>query len=86
MVPMLKLNGIPGRLDMVLRFESLESDFVSLTARLGIRNGVTLPHRNKGYASEDWYHYYAICPNLVDVVAQRFHEDIQMYGYDFAIP
>ena len=39
MVSMLKLNGVPSRLDMVLRFESLETDFVSLTARLGIQNG-----------------------------------------------
>jgi hypothetical protein len=85
MAPMLKVNGVPGRLDMVLRFETLEADFAALTAKLGIETGATLPHRNKGYRSENWRHYYSICPDLVDLVAKRFAEDIQMFGYDSAL-
>jgi hypothetical protein len=82
MASMLKVNGIPGRLGMLLRFETLETDFAALAVRLGIESGLNLPHRNKGYSPENWQHYYLISPDLVDLVAERFAEDIQMFGYD----
>jgi hypothetical protein len=71
MASMLKVNGVPERLDMLLRFETLET-------------GAFLPHRNKGYCPENWRHYYFRSPDLVDLVAERFAEDIQMFGYDVA--
>jgi Sulfotransferase family len=79
---MLKINGIPAPLDMLLRFETLETDFAVLTARLGIETGATLPHKNKGYSPENWQHYYFMSPDLVDFVAERFAEDIQMLDYN----
>lgn len=84
MASMLRVNGIPERLDMLLRFETLETDFAALAARLGIETGAFLPHRNKGYCPENWRHYYFRSPDLVDLVAERFVEDTQMFGYDVA--
>jgi len=80
MAQMLKVNGSLGRLDMLLRFETLVTDFTALTARLGIET--TLPHRNKGYSPQNWKHYYLMSPDLVDLVAERFSEDIQIFDYD----
>ena len=82
MARMLNVNGIPGQMDMLLRFETLKSDFTALTKRLGIETGATLPHKNEGYSPENWRHYYLTSPDLVDLVAERFAEDIQMFGYD----
>ena len=82
MARMLNVNGIPGQMDMLLRFETLKSDFAALTKRLGIETEATLPHKNKGYSPENWRHYYLTSPDLVDLVAERFAEDIQMFGYD----
>jgi len=84
MARMLNINGIPGQMDMLLRFETLDSDFAALAKRLGIETGETLPQRNKGYSPENWQRYYLTSPDLVDLVAERFAEDIQMFGYDAA--
>jgi hypothetical protein len=84
MARMLNVNGIPGQMDLLLRFETLEIDFAALTKRLGIETGATLPHKNKGYSAENWRHYYLKSPDLVDLVAERFAEDIEMFGYDAA--
>jgi Sulfotransferase family len=82
MARMLSVSGIPEQMDLLLRFERLESDFAALTKRLGIETGVTFPHKNKGYTPENWRHYYLASPDLVDLVAERFAEDIHMFGYD----
>ena len=84
MASQLKLNGVPGQLDMILRFENLETDFAALTARLGIGTGAILPHRNKGHSFENWQHYYLRSPDLIDFVAELFAEDIQLFGYNAA--
>ena len=65
-----------------MRHETLTTDFTALTAKLGIETGVTLPHRNQGYSAENWEQYYSMSPDLVDLVAERFSEDIQIFGYD----
>jgi Sulfotransferase family len=82
MVQMLNVNGVPGKLDMLLRFESLKSDFTALARRLGIEPVPTLPYKNQGYSPENWRYYYLTSPDLIDLVAERFAEDIQMFGYD----
>lgn len=84
MAPMLKVNGIPARLDMLLHFETLEADFAALIKQLGIETSRVLPHRNKGYSSENWQHYYLRSPDLVDLVSERFAEDIELFGYHAA--
>jgi hypothetical protein len=50
MPPMLNLNGIPGQMDMLLCFGTLESDFAALNNELGIETEATLPHKDLGYA------------------------------------
>jgi hypothetical protein len=82
MARMLDVDGIPGDMDMLLRFETLQSDFTALTKTLGIETGAALPHKNKGYSPENWRYYYLTSPDLVDLVAEHFAEDIQMFGYD----
>ena len=80
----LKLNGVPGKLDMVLRFETLETDFAALVTKLGIEAGPILPHKNKGRTLEDWQNYYFRSPELIDFVGKLFAEDIQLFGYNVA--
>ena len=82
MARMLNVSGIPAKMDMLLHFETLKSDFEALTKRLGIEIGATLPHKNKGYSAENWRHYYLTSPDLIDLVAERFAEDVQMFGYE----
>jgi hypothetical protein len=81
MAAMLKVNEMLCPLDMVLRFETLETDFAALAATLGIETRPTLPHRNKGFSPEYSLNYYIRSPDLVDLVAERFAEDIQLFGY-----
>ena len=50
MPAMLNLNGSPGQMDMLLRFETLHSDFAALDNELGIETEATLPHKDLGYA------------------------------------
>ena len=50
MPPMLNLNGSPGKMDMLLHFETLHSDFAALDNELGIETEATLPHKDLGYA------------------------------------
>jgi hypothetical protein len=47
---MLNVNGIPGQMDMLLRFETLQSDFAALDKGLGIETEATLPHKDLEYA------------------------------------
>jgi hypothetical protein len=75
----LLLDG-PGRelVDFVARFENLAQDFRHVCERLGIER--VLPHRNglvhghyRGYYDED----------SRAIVARRYREDIERFGYAF---
>jgi hypothetical protein len=81
MAAMLKVNEVLCPLDMVLRFETLQSDFTALAVALDLEAGAALPHRNKGVSPEYWLNYYIRSPDLVDLVAEHFAEDIQTFGY-----
>jgi hypothetical protein len=67
-------------LDVVLRFERLADGAAGLFHLLGI-DAPALPHRNRGLSATAWHAYYEQHPELVDVVAERFADDIAIFGY-----
>ena len=81
----LKMEGPPARLcpfdnmDHIMRFERLEEDFGATCQRLGlpIQN---LAVRNKS-ARQHFSTYYD--PELVEIVRQRFADEIEHFGYEF---
>jgi hypothetical protein len=66
-------------MDHVLRFENLEQDFSLLCDKLEI---VRPPLRHLSSSEHEQYRQY-YTPDLRDIVAQRFAEDIERFGYEF---
>ena len=62
--------------DFVGRFEDFGRQFALLTERLGIE--ARLPHLN-GTRRDNYQRYYS--PELVQIVADQFSEDIERFGY-----
>jgi hypothetical protein len=83
--PMTELISVGGKVgvDAILRYENLKEDAELALARLGI-GGVAFPHRNRGLTPEPWASYYEREPELIDLVAERYRADIELFGYDFA--
>lgn len=73
-----KFNGELG-VDYVGRFENLEHEFAYITDRLQL-DGAELPHRlNSGVTNyQDFFDSRA-----VDLVAKKYAEEIQYFGYEF---
>ena len=69
-------------IDQVYRFEDLEGAWQDLRSRLAIQVPETLPHFNKSKRRGDWRDLYDQ-PDLIDIVAQRFSRDIEVFGYTF---
>jgi hypothetical protein len=65
--------------NVLLRFESLDSDFAQLCSRLGIPS-VPLPRRNA--SSHDHYSRY-YDTELIEAVRSRFREEIDLGRYTF---
>jgi hypothetical protein len=78
---LISVDGIP-RLDVTLRYESLDEDVGRMFARIGL-DGAPFPHRNRGLNPEPWLAIYAREPDLIDIVAERYRSDIELYGYEF---
>jgi hypothetical protein len=77
---------IPGKpadpmrdIDFVIRFEHLQEDFNTLCEKLDIPQA-DLPHRN---ASKRGHYSQYYDDELVQLVAKRFTEEIQLGGYRF---
>lgn len=64
--------------DFVGRFENLAPDFEFICRRLGVR--ATLPHLNRTEHAP-YQSYYR--PEIVDVVGNWFHKDIDFFGYTY---
>ncbi len=64
--------------DFVGRFETLSEDFEKICAQVGIES--TLPHRNRS-KHEGYKAYYN--DRTRALVADRFAEDIEFFGYEF---
>ncbi|RMD68052.1 MAG: sulfotransferase [Gammaproteobacteria bacterium] len=66
--------------DFVGRYERLEEDFAEVCRRIPIPPR-PLPHRRKAKGRGDFRRYYDSA--TADLVAQRFAEDIETFGYRF---
>lgn len=66
-------------LDFIGRFENLQEDFKKICQDLNI-DGVQLPHKlkSKNVDYRDYYH-----DGLVELVAEVYSEEIEMFGYTF---
>lgn len=67
-------------IDIVLRFEHLRKDFSALCDRLGI-GAHELPLANA--SKRDYYRHYYMNDTLVDLVSEKFADEIARFGYSF---
>ena len=81
MVDYLKVDGRIQALDDIIEFEHLSEQLARVLRRLGI-DADPLPHLNRSLAG-DYRAYYASDPDLVEVVAERYREDVAHFGYRF---
>lgn len=65
--------------DVVCRFEHLESDLQAIRARVG-RPDAALPHQNRS-AHKSYREYYT--RELQDIVFERFADDFNCFGYGY---
>jgi hypothetical protein len=70
-------NGVT--VDFVGRFERLESDFATISSRLGL-SGLQIPHVNRS-TRKHYSKYYSEAASRL--VAARFARDIQAFSYSF---
>lgn len=64
--------------DFIGRFESLETDFAAICAKVGI--AAALPHRNRS-RHDDYRKYYDAATR--ELVAEHFRDDVELFGYSF---
>lgn len=84
MVDYLKIAGRVHAMDGLVRLESLGQQLPALLQRVGIDvNRAQLPHLNRGLAG-DYRSYFEADPDLVEIVAERYREDIDHFGYRFS--
>ena len=69
-----------GEIDYVVRYESLESDFKALCEKLGLPN-LKLGRYNVSKRKRGYHQYYD--QELIKAVHNRFHEEIETFGYTF---
>lgn len=74
-----KLKSLDSDIDFLLRFEHLNEDFKKLCEIIDIPFS-PLPHRNKS-KRKHYTEYYD--QELIDMVSERFHEEIKLSGYAF---
>lgn len=83
MVEHLKVDGQVQQMDGLIRFESLGEQLPPLLERIDIPlESLKLPHLNRGQAG-DHRRYFEANPDLADMVAERYREDIDTFGYRF---
>ena len=70
------------QLGMVMRYEQLLQDFKALCEQLSLPYEA-LPVRNKSVNSSPYWHYYD--DELKKMVASKFANDIELFGYQFAM-
>ena len=83
MVDYLKIGGQVHALDGLIRLESLGEELPPMLERIGIAvDRAQLPHLNRSLAG-DCRSYFEADPDLVDVVAEHYREDIDTFGYRY---
>ena len=74
-----KLKPAAHNVDYLMRFETLETDFQAVCGKLGIPTPPLPVHNQSTRASYRCY-YDA---ETIDLVARRFREEIEFFGYSF---
>jgi hypothetical protein len=77
------LVGLHGEVlvDFIGRYESLEADFDTVCARIGVRSR-SMPHRRRaGDRAHDYRSYYT--DETAELVARHFGRDLEMFDYRF---
>ena len=64
----------------LIRFENLQEDFSQLVKKIGISENISLNHRNKSSRLQ-YQNYYD--KELIDMVADKHAEEIELGGYQF---
>jgi len=83
MVDHLKIGGQVQSMDELIRYESLAEQLSAVLGRIGIAfDKERIPHLNRSRAG-DYRCYFDADPDLVDLVAERYREDIDFFGYRF---
>jgi hypothetical protein len=71
-------DGTP-LVDFIGRFELLSTDFAEVCRRVGIET--RLVHENRNKPTDEYQGYYSAVAEAF--VAERFHSDIEQWGYSF---
>lgn len=71
------------RCDRILRFETLDTDWLKLCADWGL-DDVPLPHANAVGRSIPWWEYYD--EEAARAIAEKYARDFELLGYDTALP
>jgi hypothetical protein len=83
MVDYLKIDGQIQTLGGIIEYEHLSEQLRSVLDRVGLEiDGGQLPHLNRSLAG-DYRAYFEADRDLVDLVAERYREDIAYFGYRF---
>ena len=72
-------------MDLVLRFENLDLDWKILCEKIGLAHQPLLKKNispNKP-PSRHYSYYYQKYPQLIGIIADRFKEDIEFFGYSY---
>lgn len=83
MVDYLKIDGQIQEMGDVIQYERLSQQLPVMLGRIGLEiDGQQLPHLNRSLAG-DFRAYFERDQDLVDLVAKRYREDIEHFGYRF---
>jgi hypothetical protein len=66
--------------DTIIRYERFGEDVPRVLHQIGVTD--TLPHINRGAAREPWIEYYRRDPELVELVADVFCDDVRHFAYE----
>lgn len=73
------IHHVAKNVDYIIRFENLETDFERVCEKIGIPKS-PLPIRNKS-TKDAHYKYYD--QETIDIISERFNDEIQYFGYSF---
>ncbi|RME94688.1 MAG: hypothetical protein D6773_19320 [Alphaproteobacteria bacterium] len=76
------IDGEPC-LDFIGRYESLEEDFASVLAAIGLKGKVTLPRANRSEARDERSYREYFDEALRDKMADWYAREIALFGYSF---
>ena len=83
MVDQLKIDGQIQVMDGIVRHENLAEQLSAVLGRIGIEvDEDRIPHLNRSQ-SGDYRAYYDSDPDLVDIVAEQYRDDISNFDYRF---